>query len=82
MKTKGTFGAQFNRRNQKVSERAEEYASELKRLYDKVYFNGGSETGQEDLPRRFLAGFMMIKPGFRLSMSRNQIQLMRLSLVL
>ena len=44
VETKKTFGAQFSKRNQKVSESAEEYAAELKRLYDKAYSQRDSET--------------------------------------
>lgn len=39
MVTKKTFGAQFSHRNQKPSEYVEEYAAELKRLYDKAHAN-------------------------------------------
>ena len=51
VETKKTFGAQFSKRNQKVSESAEEYVAELKRLYDKAYSQRDSETRQEDLLR-------------------------------
>ena len=54
VETKKTFGAQFSKRNQKVSESAEEYVAELKRLDDKAYSQRDSETRHEDLLRRFL----------------------------
>lgn len=47
---------QFTRRNQQPGESAEEYAAELKRLYDKAYKNRGVSIRQEDLLRRFLLG--------------------------
>lgn len=74
VETKKTFGAQFSKRNQKVSESAEEYAAELKRLYDKAYSQRDSETRQEDLLRRFLEALMMIKHAFRWNMLRSQRQ--------
>ena len=42
--------------SQKVGERVEEYAAELKRLYDKAHPNRDSLTREEDLIRRFLDG--------------------------
>ena len=65
VETKKTFGAQFSKRNQKVSESAEEYAAELKRLYDKAYSQRDSETRQEDLLRRFLDGLYDDKARFQ-----------------
>ncbi|MCG8033222.1 MAG: hypothetical protein JAZ03_13720 [Candidatus Thiodiazotropha taylori] len=65
VETKKTYGAQFSKRNQKVSETAEEYAAELKRLYDKAYSKRDSETRQEDLLRRFLDGLYDDKARFQ-----------------
>ena len=65
VETKKTFGARFSKRNQKVSESAEEYAAELKRLYDKAYSQRDSETRQEDLLRRFLDGLYDDKARFQ-----------------
>ena len=65
VETKKTFGAQFSKRNQKVSESAEEYAAELKRLYDRAYSQRDSETRQEDLLRRFLDGLYDAKARFQ-----------------
>ena len=65
METKKTFGAQFSKRNQKVSESAEEYATELKRLYDKAYSQRDSETRQEDLLWRYLDGLYDDKARFQ-----------------
>ena len=51
-----TYGAQFRNRTQKPGESVEEYAAELKRLYDKTHANRDWETRREDLLRRFLDG--------------------------
>ena len=51
-----TFAAQFAHRTQKASETIEEYAAELKRLYDKAHSNRDSETRKHDLLRKFLDG--------------------------
>lgn len=51
-----TFQAKFSKRSQKMGESVEEYAAELKRLYDKAYINRPSKIRQEDLLRRFLDG--------------------------
>lgn len=66
VETKKTFGAQFSKRNQKVSETTEEYAAELKRLYDKAYGKRDYETRQEDLLRRFLDGLYDDKARFQI----------------
>lgn len=56
VETKKTFGVQFSNRTQKPGESVEEFAAELKRLYDKAHSNRDLETRQEDLLRRFLDG--------------------------
>lgn len=56
VETAKTFGAQFSNRNQKASETPEEYAAELKRLYDKAYIHRDVETRREDLLRKYLDG--------------------------
>lgn len=63
--TKKTYGAQFSHRDQKVSETVEEYAAELKRLYDKAHANRDEETRKEDLVRRFLDGLHDEKARFQ-----------------
>lgn len=63
--TKKTYGAQFSHRNQKASESVEEYAAELKRLYDKAHSNRDEGTRQEDLLRRFLDGLYDDKARFQ-----------------
>lgn len=56
IETTKAYVTQFSRRNQNLRESAEEYAAELKRLYDRAYPKRGAETRQEDLLRRFLMG--------------------------
>ena len=58
VETSRTFGAKFSNRNQKQAESTEEYAAELKRLYDKAHANRDQETRREDLLRRFLDGLL------------------------
>ena len=54
--TSKAFSAQFSNRNQRVSESVEDYAAELKRLYDKAHADRDRCTRNEDLLRRFLDG--------------------------
>ena len=63
--TKKTYGAQFSHRCQKANECVEEYAAELKRLYDKANANRDEETRREDLLRRFLDGLYDEKARFQ-----------------
>ena len=63
--TKKTYGAQFSHRSQKSSESVEEYAAELKRLYDKAHANRDEETRREDLLRKFLDGLYDEKARFQ-----------------
>ena len=56
VETSKTFAAKFSHRNQKSGETAEEYASELKCLYDKAHKVRDIQTRREDLVRRFLDG--------------------------
>ena len=51
-----TYGSQFSKRYQKADETVENFAAELKRLYNKAYPNRDSVTKREDLLRRFLDG--------------------------
>ena len=51
-----TYAMQFNRRNQQSNESVEEYAAELKRLFDRAYPHRDAATRQEDLVARFLLG--------------------------
>ena len=56
VETSRTFAVKFSNRNQRGGETAEEYAAELKRLYDKAHGYRDQRTRQEDLVRRFLDG--------------------------
>ena len=56
VETARTFGAKFSTRNQGSDESVEDYAADLKRLYDKAHANRDKETRREDLLRRFLDG--------------------------
>ena len=51
-----TYQVQFSKRNQKSTESVEDYAVELKRLYDKGHATRPLVIRQEDLLRRFLYG--------------------------
>ena len=51
-----SLGVMFSRRVQRPSETVQEYAAELKRLYDKAHPNRDRQTRTEDLLRRFLDG--------------------------
>ena len=51
-----TYAMQFNRRNKQSNESVEEYAAELKRLFDRAYPHRDASTRQEDLVARFLLG--------------------------
>ncbi|CAC5371474.1 unnamed protein product [Mytilus coruscus] len=56
IETSKTFGVKFSHRNQHPHESVEEYAAELKRLYDQAYPARDRQTRREDLLRRFLDG--------------------------
>ena len=56
VETARTYGAQFSHRNQRSGETIEDFAADLKRLYDKAYANRDRDTRREDLLRRFLDG--------------------------
>lgn len=58
VETARTFGAQFSSRSQNQGESVEDYAAELKCLYDKAHANRDPATRREDLLRRFLDGLL------------------------
>lgn len=64
VETAKAFGGMFRRRDQKAGETPEEYAAELKRLYDKAHPQRDSETRKEDLLHKFLDGLMDEKAKF------------------
>ncbi|KAH3725816.1 hypothetical protein DPMN_051665 [Dreissena polymorpha] len=58
IETSRSFAAELSRRNQKHGEKAEDYAAELKRLYDKAHKTRSRRTRDQDLVRRFLDGLV------------------------
>jgi hypothetical protein len=64
VETSKTFWVQFSHRNQKCGESVEEYAAELKKLYDKAHVRRDTDTRREDLLRRFLDGLIDDKARF------------------
>ena len=66
-----TYGAVFAGRNQKSTESVEDYAAELKKLYDKAHANRDHLTRQEDLLRRFLDGITSSEARFHVEFVKN-----------
>lgn len=64
VETSKAFWVQFSHRNQKYGETIEDYAAELKKLYDKAHVRRDTETRREDLLRRFLDGLIDDKARF------------------
>jgi hypothetical protein len=64
VETTRTFAAQFSRRNQGFSETVEEYAADLKHLYDKAFKERNNKTRRQDLLRKFLDGLHNEKARF------------------
>lgn len=58
IETARSFAAQFSRRVQRHGESVEDYAADLKRLYDKGHSFRDKKTRDEDLVRRFLDGLL------------------------
>ena len=56
IQTPRSFAAKFSRRVQRIGETAEEYANDLKLLYDKAHGYRERQLREEDLVRRFLDG--------------------------
>lgn len=56
IETSRSFAAKFSRRIQRANETAEEYAADLKLLYDRAHGYRDKRTREEDLVRRFLDG--------------------------
>ena len=56
IETPRSYAVQFSRRIQKNTESTEEYASELKMLYNKAHGYRDRRTREEDLVRRFMDG--------------------------
>ena len=58
IETSRSYAANFSRRSQRQDESLEEYAAELKRLYDKAHGYRSKRARDEDLVRRFLDGLI------------------------
>ena len=58
VETTRMYSAQFSNGIQKSGESVEDYAADLKRLYDKAHAHRGRSTRREDLLRRFLDGIL------------------------
>ena len=58
IETSRSFAAKFTRRNQRSGETAEDFAADLKRLYDKAHKHRDRRIRDEDLVRRFLDGLL------------------------
>ena len=56
IETARSYASKFSRRNQRQGEKLEEYAADLKVLYDKAHSHRDRRTRQEDLVRRFMDG--------------------------
>lgn len=54
VETSKTFIFKFSNRQQKPGEKVEDYAADLKRLYDKAHPKRNSKTREEDLLQRLL----------------------------
>jgi hypothetical protein len=65
VETARTYGARFSNRSQKPGESVEDFAAELKRLYDKAHPRRDHKTRCEDLLRRFLDGLLDSKARFQ-----------------
>ena len=71
VETSRTYGAQFSNRSQQPGESVEDYAAELKRLYDKAHANRDKETRREDLLRRFLDGILDDRARFQVEFTKE-----------
>lgn len=71
VETAKTYGAQFSNRSQHQGESVEDYAAELKRLYDKAHANRDKETRREDLLRRFLDGLLDDRARFQVEFTKE-----------
>ena len=64
VETAKAFISMFSNRQQKPSESVEDFAADLKCLYDKAYAERDAQTRTEDLLRRFFDGLMDDKSRF------------------
>ena len=71
VETSRTYAAQFSNQSQEPGESIEDYAAELKRLYDKAHANRDKETRREDLLRRFLDGLLDDRARFQVEFTKE-----------
>lgn len=71
IETPKTYAAFFSARSQKQGETIEEYAAELKCLYDKAHGYRDARTRQEDLVRRFLDGLWDVESKFEVEFNKE-----------
>ena len=71
IETNKTYQTKFRRRDQKNGESVQDYAVELKSLYNKAYPDRGNKTKQEDLVSRFLLGLSSEKARLHVELNRD-----------
>ena len=75
VETTKSYRARFSNRDQKQGESVEEYAAELKRLYDKAHGSRDRETRKEDLLRRFLDGLSNEQARFQVEYIKDPLDI-------
>ena len=75
VETRKTYGTKFSRRSQQGDETVEEFAGELKRLYDKAHPQRDEDTRREDLLRRFLDGLKDTDAAFQVEYVKEPIDI-------
>ena len=71
IETARSYASKFSRRNQRQGEKLEEYAADLKVLYDKAHSHRDRRTRQEDLVRRFMDGLTDDEMKFELEFNKE-----------
>ena len=71
IETSRSFAAKLSRRRQRPGETVEEFAAEVKRLYDKAHKYRDQRTRQEDLLTKFLDGLIDEDMRFELEFSKE-----------
>ena len=71
IETSRSFAAKFSRRSQRQGESIEDYAADLKRLYDRAHSYRPRAIRDEDLVRRFLDGLSEEEMRFELEFNKE-----------
>ncbi|KAH3815431.1 hypothetical protein DPMN_143954 [Dreissena polymorpha] len=71
IETPWSFAAKFSRRAQRHGETVEEFAADLKMLYDRAHRCRDRQTREEDLVRRFLDGLYDEKIKFEVEFNKE-----------